>query len=129
MRTAAKKQELTDCTGVIESDQRGKHKNRPFKVPDNLKNDARAHISSFPTMESHYCREHSQKKYLEEGLSIARMYRMYQMQLKDKGETNCVSRQMYTNIFNTEFNYSFFKPKKDRYGIFQVLVDYSIMRI
>lgn len=61
-------------------------------------------------MESHYCRETTKKMYLEEGLSVAKMYRLY---LEDNQDKDVVSQQIYAIIFNYEFNLSFFKPKKD----------------
>lgn len=80
-----------------------------------MKDEARDHIKSFPVMESHYCRESTKKKYLEEGLSIAKMYRMYVTDVgKGRDESDLVSQSMYEKIFNTEFNYGFFVPKKDR---------------
>lgn len=65
-------------------------------------------------MESHYCRENSTKEYLEEGMNIALMYALYEEQIEAEGAV-CVSHQVYERIFNTEFNYGFYKPKKDRY--------------
>ena len=38
----------------------------------------RRHIESFPTVDSHYCRKTSTRKYLSPILSIQEMYRMYQ---------------------------------------------------
>lgn len=100
-------------TGVIEGDQRGVHTNRPFKCPEEIKNKARDHINSFPVMDSHYCRENTQRKYLVEGLSIATMYRMY-LDEREENDPNVVSQSMYEVIFNTEFNLGLFTPKKDR---------------
>ena len=55
-------------------DMRGKHHNRPQKVSDFLLNAVREHIRSFPTVESHYVRKDSERQYLEEGFSIAKIY-------------------------------------------------------
>lgn len=101
-------------TLVIGTDERGKHFNRPFKVPESLKNVVREHIRSFPVIDSHYCRENTTKKYLEEGLSLCKMYKLYKDIVEERGETLFVSEQMYRRIFNSEFNYGFFIPKKDR---------------
>ena len=80
-----------------------------------MKNEVRCHIASFPTIDSHYCRETTQKKFLEEGLSIATMYRMYVEQVgPGRDDSTIVSQSMYTTIFNSEFNLGFYQPKKDR---------------
>ena len=95
------------------SDERGKHHNRPFKVPEEAKNLVREHINMYPVIESHYCRKDTKRKYLEEGLSISKMYRMYK-EYVGKKEQQPVSEQIYSIIFSKHFNYGFFKPKKDR---------------
>ena len=105
VRTADKKKKLTNSTRVIICDKRGKHSNRPFTVPETLKHVARAHISSFPAIDSHYCRENTRRKYLEEGLSISKMYSLFKEKMKIIGETTFVTQQMYRKIFNTEYNY------------------------
>ena len=82
----------------------------------------REHISSFPRVESHYCRAQSQKEYLEDGLNISRMYNLFVDQRANACEnvndtatyTETVSKQMYTNIFNESFNIAFHKSKSDR---------------
>ena len=55
-----------------EPDQRGKHRNRPQKIPDEIRQKVREHISSFPAEKSHYSRV-----YLSPSLSITRMYHMF----------------------------------------------------
>lgn len=35
------------------------------------------HIKEFPVVKSHYCRENSRREYLEGGLTLLKMYRMY----------------------------------------------------
>lgn len=165
---------------------KGRHENRPLKNPDEMIQDVIAHISKFPTIDSHYCRASSNKKYLEDGLSTALMYRMYVNKkipnyydvseknnvneneedadenederseidgeerseinedertntdkiLKEQGQNEeqkksnnlrknkkikrfdvtderVVRLSKYREIFNTKFNYGFFKPKKD----------------
>ena len=87
---------------------------RPHKVPEKFKQAVRDHLSSFPVMGSHYCGENTSTKYLEEGLSISKMYFLFQEEMRKKKETVYVTQQMYRKIFNTEFNYSFFVPKKGR---------------
>lgn len=66
------------AAGVLFSgDNRGRHNNRPHTICSDLKDQIREHILSFPSRESHYSRQNNERKYLPEGLSIARMYRLY----------------------------------------------------
>ena len=59
-------------SGLTGTDQRGKHFNRPNKVPTSSKNAIIEHINSFPRIDSHNCRKNSKKEYLSEDLSIAK---------------------------------------------------------
>ena len=114
VRTARLKKSQTDNTGIIQPDNRGKQtENRPFRYPDEMIEAARTHIARFPVVPSHFCRENSKRKYIEEGLSLRKMYDLYELAMKDQN-TSCVSRYKYEEIFRKEFNYGFFQPKKDR---------------
>ena len=54
-----------------EPDQRGKHRNRPQKIPDEIRQKVREHISSFPAEKSHYSRNDNPRRvYLSPSLSI-----------------------------------------------------------
>ena len=110
MRTAYKKKCNANATQVNIYDQRGQHDSRPQRYLESVREKAKEHIASFPTMESHYCRENSTRKYLEEGLTISLMYRLYVAKMVSE-KTEYVSRQIYESILNS-FNYGFFKPKK-----------------
>ncbi|CAH0692027.1 unnamed protein product [Spodoptera exigua] len=70
------------------------------------------HINSFPRLESHYCRKKSKRQYLDSKLSISKMYELYKEELVTAGEEPC-SFYVYKRIFGSQFNLSFFKPKKD----------------
>lgn len=50
-------------------DKRG-HKIPPNKTSEEWISKIKLHIESFPTMESHYCRKDSKKKYLDPTLTI-----------------------------------------------------------
>ncbi|KAJ8671126.1 hypothetical protein QAD02_002385 [Eretmocerus hayati] len=114
IRTARKKKLRCGPTGVIQDDRRGKHTNR-IVVSEAAKDSARRHIESFPTMESHYCRENTEKLYLDENVdSIAHMCRLYKENAEEEGLTDIVSDHMYADIFNNEYNYAFFVPMRDR---------------
>lgn len=93
-------------------DRRGKH-GKQKQVPENLKNDVRAHIESIPKIESHYTRAHSEKQYIEGGKTITDLYRDYKTQCEAEDKL-FVTLSMYRYIFNYEFNLAFFVPKKDQ---------------
>lgn len=93
-------------TGIPKSDGRGLKKNTG--VPENLKNDVRNHITSFPVIKIHYCTADTKKKYLEKSLSIKKMFELFQ----EKHLNHPVKESMYRNIFLTEFNLDFHVPKK-----------------
>lgn len=64
-------------------------------------------------MESYYCREDTKRQYLSADVkSISNMYRLYQEHCKVHVRT-AVSEPVYRNIFCSEYNLSFFNPKKD----------------
>ncbi|XP_056310757.1 uncharacterized protein LOC130222157 [Danio aesculapii] len=79
----------------------------------NQKEEVKAHISSFPVVESHYCRANTERQYLEPTLNVLRMYDLYRLKCSENGDTP-VKESYYRLIFNTEFNLSFHAPKKDR---------------
>ena len=65
----------TTVGGMAKQDSRG-------KKPTNIKNEdireyIRAHIRSFPSVESNYCCANSIKTYLEANLNTRQMYRLY----------------------------------------------------
>ena len=100
---------------VIASDERGKHKSRPHSVPDEVKEKIREHIKLFPRRKSHYSRSSNRKReYLDEGLSISRMYRLYlEKHEPGAGATPQAKEWLYRKIFNEEFNLSFGYPRSD----------------
>ncbi|GFO49543.1 hypothetical protein PoB_007604800 [Plakobranchus ocellatus] len=57
-------------------DMRGRHHTRPTKY--SIERDAvKAHVENFPTMESHYCRHNTQRRWLEADLSLQMMHKLY----------------------------------------------------
>jgi len=98
--------------GVFQgTDGRGKH------IPTNKTSEEtlegiRQPIQSFPVMDSHYKRKNSKRKFLQQDLSIAKMYDLYKIQCTEKG-IKPASAITYRRVFCTEFNISFQKPKKD----------------
>ncbi|VEN57688.1 unnamed protein product, partial [Callosobruchus maculatus] len=55
--------------GTVTPDKRGVHNNRPNKISNDVKMSIKQHIEMFPTVESHYCRARTTKRYLEQGLT------------------------------------------------------------
>lgn len=101
-------------------DQRGRYVRKINIVTQQKKQLIVDHIKSFPVVDSHFLREQTTKKYLEEGLSIKKMHEMYVDYVKsiNSGETFILkmtaTERQYRDIFNTEFNLCFFTPKKDQ---------------
>lgn len=71
------------------------------------------HIQSFPVMESHYRRKCTKRQYLDSKLSIAKMLTLYK-EICKKDNLKPVSLITYRRIFCTNYNLSFFIPKKDQ---------------
>lgn len=101
------------------SDQRGRHE-PANKTPEWQRNLILEHINSFPRMESHYCRQDTQRQYLDSTLTIKKMYEQFQTYydehaLENRAENlKCPLEQTYRRIFCSEFNLSFFVPCKDQ---------------
>ena len=62
-------------TGTPKADMRDKHTKRV--VTDEIKNKVNHFISSFPTVDSHYCRSSSTRQYLPSNLNLKKMYQLY----------------------------------------------------
>lgn len=104
-------------------DKRGKHGNRPNKIPDNIINQIDEHIQSFPAQVSHYSRNKNVNvRYLSPDLSIQQMHRLYlkkyETEVFSKIETGeeskpTVSYDFYNRHFNQNYKLSFGTPKTD----------------
>ncbi|KAG4079311.1 hypothetical protein HA402_008003 [Bradysia odoriphaga] len=108
VRTALRK--ITDV-GTIEPEKRG------GRVESNQQRDSlisslvNAHIDRFPRIESHFCRQNTNRDYLSADLTLARMHRMYCAEQSD--EKSMVSYTYYSQMFHDK-NLSFHHPKKDQ---------------
>uniref|UniRef100_A0A6P7F318 Uncharacterized protein LOC114326041 n=1 Tax=Diabrotica virgifera virgifera TaxID=50390 RepID=A0A6P7F318_DIAVI len=100
--------------GSLEEDKRGKHTNRPHKLSPKLIDNVKNHINQFPVVPSHYTRKNTMEMYLEEGLTIQKIYRLYNEHCKKNNITTAATSRQYRDIFNEQFNIGFFKPKKDQ---------------
>lgn len=98
--------------GTIVPDARGKHGNHT-KVDIEIKEGVRRHIRSIPRVESHYLRAQTSKEFIDGGKTIADLHRDYQNSCRNENKPSA-NYHMYSDIFNREFNISFFVPKKDQ---------------
>lgn len=109
IRTVLRK---TDKRGFLEPEKRGKHSHHK-EVNEKLKEDARAFIRAIPRVESHYLRAQTNREFIHAGMTLADIYRDFLKSMEEKSQKELVSQSMFANIFNKEFNISFFTPKKD----------------
>ncbi|XP_072388219.1 uncharacterized protein [Diabrotica undecimpunctata] len=100
---------------IIEHDFRGKHQNHKT-VAAEIKNDILDHINSIPRIESHYLRAQTSREYIDGGLNLALMHKLYRERCEKEGR-EVANIHLYSKIFNTEFNIGFFVPKKDQCSI------------
>ena len=98
-------------TGQAQLDKRGHHP-PGIKKPDEVRQSVISHIASFPAMESHYARSNTSKRFLEKDLNIRKMHTLY-CDKHPADSNDQVKNKYYRDIFNSAFNISFHKPKKD----------------
>ncbi|KAJ8936102.1 hypothetical protein NQ314_012485 [Rhamnusium bicolor] len=108
--------------GMISVDLRGKHGKNP-KVDAGIKEGIRKHINSIPRIESHYT-SRSSREYIEGGKTLRDLHRDYVRDCKDKN-LPYAKYIIYYQIFNHEFNISFFTPKKGQCGVCATYVNSS----
>ena len=117
---------MVTSTGQVSVEKRG----RPKTVDDRMslaQDLIREHIGKFPRIPSHYCRRDTTKEYLNSDLTVVKMHELYKTWLVDRCadevfsvEELQLSYKTYWNIFDTEFNIAFHKPKKDLCSICEV---------
>lgn len=110
MRTVIEKKSKT-LTGILEDDQRGKHKNRPT-VDLEVSNEIKEHINSIPRIESHYTRADSSRVYIDEIKSLTQIHRDY-VEIGQENNRPFGNYTLFHRIFTEQYNISFFTPKKD----------------
>ena len=108
--TLRKGQRENNCT-FSPDDQRGRHAAHN-KSSDGLLDSVRKHIEQFPTVDPHYTRADTNRKFLGSDLNIHKMYQLYKDQQQNKAE-QFVKVGVYRKVFCDEYNYSFHQPKKD----------------
>ncbi|CAH2098128.1 unnamed protein product [Euphydryas editha] len=99
-------------SGVIQADFRGRHDHHPTIDPQ-IKQSVKDFINSIPRIESHYLRAQTTREFISSDKSLADIYRDYK-RLRERDELPVATSSTFNRIFNTEFNISFFLPKKDQ---------------
>uniref|UniRef100_A0A336L7N8 CSON004503 protein n=1 Tax=Culicoides sonorensis TaxID=179676 RepID=A0A336L7N8_CULSO len=104
-------EKITNKNGVLNDDLRGNLIRTVSELKQKQCELVHKHINSFPTVDSHYCREKNTKKYLNNELSVAKMYKLYEDFVSDP--VLKVSERAYRDIFNVDFDLHFHTLKKD----------------
>lgn len=99
-------------SGIVQADMRGKHAHHPTIDPQ-VKQCVIDFINSIPRIESHYLRAQTTRQYILSDKSLADIHRDYK-QLRERDGLPFATSSTFNRIFNTEFNISFFMPKKDQ---------------
>ncbi|XP_055708689.1 uncharacterized protein LOC129804927 [Phlebotomus papatasi] len=94
--------------GIPKRIKRGRNRGPNYTEEDLVR--VRDHIGSFPYTQSPGHNSMKKKKFLDASLSVSAMFRMY----KEQYPESRVNESVYRNIFNTNFNLSFLKIKKER---------------
>ncbi|CAG4956054.1 unnamed protein product [Parnassius apollo] len=98
--------------GFTPPDQRGKH-GKQCKLQPEVIQAVKDHIESIPKVESHYLRANTSRQFIDGGLTVAALHRNYS-EIQKQQNKPIVNYDVYSRIFNQDFNIGFFKPKKDR---------------
>lgn len=112
LRTVIENRTKNDALGQAPQDNRGKHDKHP-SLPGEILESVRNHINSVARIESHYLRANTSREYIDVGLTVAELHRDYQ-RIREADNKPFANYDKYFRIFYTEFNISFFVPKKDQ---------------
>ena len=104
----------TSPGGIIGPDQRGRHTPKS-KKSEVVRDRVREHIKSFPTEKASDSKYQSGQRFLESGLSIAAMHKLYVNKCKAEGvpDNEIVKESYYREMFKAEFNLAF-RPLKTK---------------
>lgn len=91
---------------IVPTPAKGKYIKK--QTPENKIDEVVLHIKSFPTQESHFCRANTKRQYLDQSLSITKMYSLYVESTREP-----VKENIYRKFLNERFNLAFHRPKKD----------------
>lgn len=97
---------------LMEEDKSGKH-SKQLKIDESIKEGIRQFIDSIPKIESHYMRANTSKHFID-GKTISEIHRDYMAHCWEKNVDYGNYMLLFYRLFTTEFNISFFVPKKDQ---------------
>lgn len=118
IRTALAKQSRV-ANVLMEPDKRGQHGNQVTVDPE-IRKGVKAHIEFIPQIESHYTRATSNRTFICGSKTIAEIHRDYVEKSKQQ-KVPYANYTLFYCIFTTEYNISFFVPKKDQCDVFFIL--------
>ena len=96
---------------IIGVDNRERHVSSN-KTPESDLKRIREHIDKFPRTPSHYTRSSSTREHLDPKLSTQKMYELYvDDSTQNRPDSKPVVAGVYQQVFYTEYNLAFFKPK------------------
>lgn len=100
---------------VIVYENRGKHDNRPSKIPIKLWDLVKEHWALLPSKQSHYGKRKSERKYFDDpSLSVLKLYRVFQQYHFEKtGMVLKVKYSTYHRFFRENSPYAFRQPRTD----------------
>ena len=96
--------------GIFSVDGKSLPKNH-VTLSDEAVKEIEEHTRSFPIVPPHYCRQSSDKIYLETFLNISIMYRLY-VELQGSKGKSCAKIHKFHDVFLKEFNLGFFSRRK-----------------
>ncbi|KAE8742503.1 hypothetical protein FOCC_FOCC011969 [Frankliniella occidentalis] len=87
-------------------------------------------VQGIPMSSVDQIEKRTKREYLEKGLSIAKMARLYQKWAEEKNlpRSAVASQRQYRDLLNTNFNIGFFKPKKDQCSLCSIMRNKSNTR-
>lgn len=93
------------------TDNHGIHRKGKRRIPLDVIENVKKHISNFPRYKSHYCRKESgNAEYLPAEMTVAKMFELYEQEYASGIK---VSKSWYRHILCTHFNLRQKKLKKD----------------
>ena len=98
LTTVTNKVKASPSGSFLAKDNRGRHYNRPHRIPETISKYVYEHINMFPRVEGHYCRSNTQRQFLQPGLNLKIMYKLYLEFIEDK-QVQPVSEYYYRKKF------------------------------
>lgn len=97
---------------LMAADQRGKH-GKHLKVKPEIRDGVKSFIESISKIESHYTRANTSKVFIDGSKTVANLHKDYVDICREKN-IEYGNYALFYRIFKSEFNISFFVPKKDQ---------------